>query len=337
VPSLLSMKPAQALVVGAGCLAIMTCGTGAAQAYVQTLAVVSAGESSVSILYGYNYATVGSSTNDACTGRGDCSATASGTVDATGGLTSASDTANLSVTLGPNRFSETQPVSGSAFARGSLASGTLGVLGTGDYSDLFDDGGQSGAYGRGLASIGDGLHFHVSGADSSTVTDIGVTFAVHGAVTLGSQVGPYEAFSSALQFGGASFQSSADASLTAGDPPTFSDNAANWVSTSYSVNSIDDIIFHGVYALTGPTTDLGILATLDASCGDGFNCDYSHTGAIAFSLPDGVTFTSDSGDFLTAASAVPEPGSLLLLSTGLGLSALRRRWSKRTNRPIALA
>ena len=314
----------RAAAFGAGGLVIVTLGAGPAHAYVQTFAAVTAGEADVGMIYAYNNPSTGNSSSDFCTGRGDCSATGLGTVDATGAATSSSDQVNLAVTLGPNRFNATDPVSGAASARASLASGGLGVLGTGKFSDNLLDGGQSGAYARGVATIYDGLHFTVVGANSATVTEIGVTFIVHGAISTDAQFGSSEYFTSSLSFGNASFHSTVQANLSGDRPPayTFSDGQSNWASFGYTENSAEEIIFNGLYEFTGETADIGISATLDASCGDGFNCDFSHTGAISFTLPSDVTFTSDSGVFLTDA---PEPGSLVLLSTGLGLAALPRR------------
>jgi hypothetical protein len=66
-------------------------------------------------------------------------------------------------------------------------------------------------------------------------------------------------------------------------------------------------------------SSVGIPGTLDAS----------NTGAISLVLPEGVTFTSDSGVFLSQANGgptpVPEPGQLPLLISGLVALALRAR------------
>ena len=50
--------------------------------------------------------------------------------------------------------------------------------------------------------------------------------------------------------------------------------------------------------------------------------DVSHTAVLSLTLPEGLSFTSDSGVFLTQSpsevpSAVPEPGTVGLLSTDL--------------------
>lgn len=55
---------------------------------------------------------------------------------------------------------------------------------------------------------------------------------------------------------------------------------------------------------------------------------FQHTAAITFELPDGVSFTSASGAFLTAQdAALPEPATWATMIAGFGLvgGALRRR------------
>jgi hypothetical protein len=206
-----------------------------------------------------------------------------------------------------------------------MATGTIGASATGTYSDVYDSGGQDGIAARGFGTISDGLHFAVAGAGSATVTDIGVTFTVDGSISHGSQTGPYQTVGSHLGFGGATFSSTASVSY---GTDSFTDSAANWVSYGYSSNTADDIVFTGIYALTGASTDLGIDESLDASCGGGVDCNFSHTGAVSLSLPAGVSFTSDSGVFLTASpvAAVPEADSLAIFSVGLlALTATYRR------------
>jgi hypothetical protein len=63
------------------------------------------------------------------------------------------------------------------------------------------------------------------------------------------------------------------------------------------------------------------------SAGDG---SYSYTDPITLTLPAGVTYTSDSGEFLTGtATGVPEPSTFVLLFTGIVMlfADLRRKGS----------
>ena len=60
-------------------------------------------------------------------------------------------------------------------------------------------------------------------------------------------------------------------------------------------------------------------------------CDFGHTARVGLEVPNGVSFTSDSGVFLTAANgvpAVPEPATWALMLAGFGVIggvAKRRR------------
>ena len=75
--------------------------------------------------------------------------------------------------------------------------------------------------------------------------------------------------------------------------------------------------------------DVAVQTYLQVSCGLGTTCDYSHTGAINLILTPNVTYTSDSGVFLTQTNtpgSAPEPASMALLFVGAGvLVVLRKR------------
>jgi hypothetical protein len=87
-----------------------------------------------------------------------------------------------------------------------------------------------------------------------------------------------------------------------------------------------------------PTSDLMLTfaASLEASArgfdpgqgvfpkGSGF-ADALDPGQLSIDLPSGFSFTSGSGVLLTQAASVPEPSSLVLLSSGIGAAALVRR------------
>jgi hypothetical protein len=62
--------------------------------------------------------------------------------------------------------------------------------------------------------------------------------------------------------------------------------------------------------------------------GQSATADFSHTGTIQIILPQGATFTSDSGVFLTGPAAIPEPETYAMLLAGLGLLGLAGRRRK---------
>ncbi len=85
--------------------------------------------------------------------------------------------------------------------------------------------------------------------------------------------------------------------------------------------------FVGELTLFDDMTDVHITGSLYASAGENSYADFSHTAALSFVLPAGVTYTSESGSFLTAPGGVPEPAAWMLMIGGLGCvgAALRRR------------
>jgi len=53
---------------------------------------------------------------------------------------------------------------------------------------------------------------------------------------------------------------------------------------------------------------------------------FDHTAQMFLFMPEGMTFTSESGNFLVdAVSPVPEPGIALMLAGGLVAGSLARR------------
>jgi hypothetical protein len=125
--------------------------------------------------------------------------------------------------------------------------------------------------------------------------------------------------------------------LTLGLPtdPFITEPTTGWVSSSFtpSINA-DSGTFHGVFAVpSGISTD-SLNAYFDIKCFEA-TCDFTHTGALSFGGLNGVSFTSGSGVLLTqSASAVPEPGSWILMATGVGLIGLARLRKPRTGRAV---
>ena len=99
-----------------------------------------------------------------------------------------------------------------------------------------------------------------------------------------------------------------------------------WLTDSVTQNAPGDFTFNATYDLTGASQDLGINEYLEAGCGAGTACDYAHTATVSFTLPSNVSFTSDSGVFLSHPNGVPEPAAWALMLVGLGgLGSVLRR------------
>lgn len=73
----------------------------------------------------------------------------------------------------------------------------------------------------------------------------------------------------------------------------------------------------------GETLTLYIYGSLLAFAEGGAVADYSHTARFSWDLPEGVSYTSASGQFM--AAAVPEPGSYALMLAGLAVLPWARR------------
>ena len=86
-----------------------------------------------------------------------------------------------------------------------------------------------------------------------------------------------------------------------------------------------DTDFIATYQLTGAAIDTDFFDVLSTSCGDGVTCNFADTAKVRFILPSNVTFTSDSGVFLTQIGGVPEPATWTVMLMGFGgLGALLR-------------
>ena len=249
----------------------------------------------------------------------------SGSADQTGNLARAFDKLSGSSGDGPAK----------ATAASNLANGTLHASAAGSFGFVYQGEDQY-SEGAAVASQSDGLHFNIAGAGAQTQTQISIVFSIDGTetTTRSAQFG-YQNGSTLywLNLGDTSIR---DSSMwTPGNayptpvytaPQVFDGNGdVQLLSVDRLSNLPTNTKFIATYQLTGATVDTDFFDVLSTSCGDGVTCDFSHTAKVKFVLPTNVSFTSDSGVFLTQA-AVPEPTTWAMMLVGVGgLGAVARR------------
>lgn len=244
--------------------------------------------------------------------------TATGTTDTTGTATAAHD--ESSVVRAPDAAFAT--------AAANLATGKVGLTAS---AANFSSANSS-------ARLIDTLHFTVAGATASTVTYIPVSFSFAGTLVEGNDPthssaeltwGFYFGNAATYEFGdyGAGYFAPPNYP-TFSFPETVPSRTAGWQSYSFASYTPTDTRFTGVYAITGATADIPIDFSLALNASN-LSLDYLDTGNIAIGRVDGVSYTSDSGVFLTAGGTVggvPEPASWAMLLVGFGtVGALARR------------
>jgi hypothetical protein len=218
------------------------------------------------------------------------------------------------------------PLTASALATANLATGSVGVYALSDIIDNSVIESQASA----TAQLNDSLTFNVAGATSSTVTDIGVMFTIDGAAAPGTpllsgQAGPGVDMLGALTLGATTVQYSYNDE--AGSPANGTLTDGGWVSEQVNTQTPDELVFSGIYAITGASAVVPIQLQMICGAENGGTCSYSDTAAVNFNLPQGVSFTSNSGAFLSQAqgTATPEPASWMLVLGGVAILIGRRR------------
>lgn len=174
------------------------------------------------------------------------------------------------------------------------------------------------------AWMDEGLKFQVLGATNSTITPITLLASLHTTT-------PDQAVFFGLLFNGGNIQQSGLF--------TRPDNGFGGSGFSSFTTWLEGTtrFFSATYNLIGTAPSAYLRMDLRTSAQGGAVADFSHTAGISFLLPSNVSFTSQSGQFLTAVSAVPEPSTWAMMLVGFAATgfAMRRRRSK--NALVAMA
>lgn len=197
----------------------------------------------------------------------------------------------------------------------------------------------SGGSARGLAEaeLADKLTFRVAGGGTRNVT---VNAHLDGSFALTDPLYSSASQQMQLDFAGATFYEVGGATDVNGysdyhghSGPSNNVPPQGWLSYSFSNESITGFDFTGVLQVSdGQRSSIAFDLSTDCSHS---TCAFDHTGTIGLVLPTDVTFTSDSGVFLTAGplpvAAVPEPESWALMLGGFGciVAVARRRAARR--------
>jgi hypothetical protein len=195
-----------------------------------------------------------------------------------------------------------------ATVSGSLAAGHAGI-------SLSSVQGSVETNVSGGVTMEDGVTFNFAGGGTR---DIGFQLTVDGSVTVPTD-GSYVQ-SVLASVGTAQVQWGADFVNSNGGTPVSSllPGTENWVSYTDPVNTPTQLVFNGVFAVTSGQ-DLPFFLQDQMNCNAGAVCDFGDPIQFSLNLPQGVTYTSDSGVLLSqpSTSAVPEPENLGFLGACL--------------------
>ena len=227
--------------------------------------------------------------------------------------------ASISVASAPNL----QGIGGAGYAeaRADLTKGTLHA-----YASML--GGPTGDDASASAEFYDSLIFTMpTGVTSKTIR---LNWLIDGNFQVGPSIGD--------SFSGALVQSSVQLS-PAGYEPSSPEQEGRLIYQGGPAISGPFSLSHYADIVVFPDITYFIKAHLAVLAASGGNApqaiaDFSHTAALDFDLPDGVSFTSGSGALLSASSAVPEPASWAMMILGFGLIGSSMRRCQRVALPV---
>ena len=201
----------------------------------------------------------------------------------------------------------------SAQAYADLATGKLGASSESSYNGTA----------RADARYWDSLTFTVNGADSSTLTAVTIKYLFDGVGERSAQGDGWYA-STFFNIGAAGLAITHQQPTH--NPFQFSHFGTGFSDYKLQAVGEDSYLATAVYTLKGITSTHGIVAGLATTSWMHARSNFANTASVSFILPDNVTFTSASGEFLTASTAVPEPGTWAMMLLGFfGIGAAIRR------------
>ena len=208
-----------------------------------------------------------------------------------------------------------------AFAYGDLATGKLGASVSTNFAGT-----------NAKVTLSEKLTFTIPGATADTLTPISFTINLEG--LMGGRATDRTRMQAIYQFGQAGI-AGGYVSLNVDNDPAgnqFINDCGGPASlTGFGMQAVCSFTVKGATPVVDIVNNLDVTAS---SCGNE-GCfafvDYSNTSTLGLRIPNGVTYTSDSGVFLTnaATATVPEPASWAMMMIGFGLIGAAQR--RRTN------
>jgi len=182
------------------------------------------------------------------------------------------------------------------------------------------------------AYMGDTLHFTNALATPATITTVGFSVHIHGAQT--NPVGGGAGFAITVGAGGGGVPTNfgfdpegVRCSATVVTNCTYNPFATGkgWPGGTYAT----DEFINGTFEFKGTAADIPLYMQLSVAGSYGFT-DFGNTVTFLFDqLPEGVSYTSASGQFLVGEStAIPEPSALAVLGGAIAVLITAGSWKR---------